>query len=454
VRAALEDDQESGADCYLVELIAMCGWPRGGTLTVGGDPLRPVVFRSAAGSPTEEDWLGIRLRPRSTGVIENATISHAQQAIYAQKPDVLRVTDSTILEAGVRGIRCKSNPDSTDQVLISRNRVSADIVGINLVDCRAVAERNTVDYNGSYGVVIEGDRGTNFHHNCVESPPEWYLNFCAVRVLNPEGRLVIDGNRFGDQGFGIPNIGIQYECAKSSTDTAMIKNNEIIMAAVGDTSIGFGMYFYDGRPLVRANTITGEKFQAAFYVDGSAGGIPDLGDTTAGDCCGDTTLAGCNRIVPDDSPNWYVYATAAVTDTVKAECNYWDPEPTDDYFHGPVDWNPYLKDDPSESRGSWDADEAGDLPLALELLPNTPNPFNPETAFRFALPQATQVKLEVYDLAGRHVRTLVDELVQAGWQTARWDGRADGGARVASGVYFCRLAVGSCELSRKVVVLK
>jgi flagellar hook assembly protein FlgD len=74
--------------------------------------------------------------------------------------------------------------------------------------------------------------------------------------------------------------------------------------------------------------------------------------------------------------------------------------------------------------------------------------------FRFAVPQATQVKLEVYDLAGRHVRTLVDGLVQAGWQTARWDGRSDAGARVASGVYFCRLEAGTRELSRKVVVLK
>ncbi len=48
----------------------------------------------------------------------------------------------------------------------------------------------------------------------------------------------------------------------------------------------------------------------------------------------------------------------------------------------------------------------------------------------------------------------VDGLVPAGWQTARWDGRADRGERVASGVYFCRLEAGSRELSRKVVVLK
>ena len=70
------------------------------------------------------------------------------------------------------------------------------------------------------------------------------------------------------------------------------------------------------------------------------------------------------------------------------------------------------------------------------------------------MPDAQEVRLEVYDLAGRHVRTLVDGPVQAGWQTARWDGRTDGGTRVASGVYFCRLEARTRELSRKVVVLK
>jgi len=217
------------------------------------------------------------------------------------------------------------------------------------------------------------------------------------------------------------------------------------------------MYNYDAKPRVRRNTITGKTVPIAFFVGGTSSMLPSLGRAVGDSCtaCEVTTQGGCNRVITEDDPaEWYVYADTR--DSVWAQCNYWDPEPQSSQFHGFVAWDPYLDDDPGGGRGLPEpADgEEQDLPLVLELLPNTPNPFNPETVFRFALPEATQVKLAVYDLAGRQVRTLVDGLVPAGWQTARWDGRADRGERVASGVYFCRLEAGSRELSRKVVVLK
>ena len=92
--------------------------------------------------------------------------------------------------------------------------------------------------------------------------------------------------------------------------------------------------------------------------------------------------------------------------------------------------------------------------MVATLLQNAPNPFNPDTVFRFGLPQAGQVKLDIYDLTGRHVRTLVDGMVGAGWQTVVWDGRGDRGERVASGVYFCWFEAGGVSESRKVVILK
>ena len=76
------------------------------------------------------------------------------------------------------------------------------------------------------------------------------------------------------------------------------------------------------------------------------------------------------------------------------------------------------------------------LPAAVALLPNYPNPFNPVTEIRFELPQASQVSLEVYDILGRRVATLVEGTVAAGVQTATFDAR-----RLASGVYITRLQV-------------
>jgi len=74
------------------------------------------------------------------------------------------------------------------------------------------------------------------------------------------------------------------------------------------------------------------------------------------------------------------------------------------------------------------------LPTAYDLSQNYPNPFNPTTTIRYALPQASQVSLEVYDMLGRRVATLVEGPRAAGYHTAIFDGSA-----LASGVYIYRL---------------
>jgi len=86
---------------------------------------------------------------------------------------------------------------------------------------------------------------------------------------------------------------------------------------------------------------------------------------------------------------------------------------------------------------------------SLELLPNQPNPFNPETTIRFVVPEKMRVTLSVYDVAGRVVATLVDEVRDPGFHTVAWT--ADG---MASGVYFAKLRAGKTDVSRKMVLLK
>ncbi len=97
------------------------------------------------------------------------------------------------------------------------------------------------------------------------------------------------------------------------------------------------------------------------------------------------------------------------------------------------------------------------VPVALaapRLYPSQPNPFNPATTIAFALSEARRVKLEIYDAAGRRVRVLVDEDRPAGHFDIPWDGNADDGSRVASGVYFCRMAAGSFSDTKRMTLLK
>ncbi len=95
----------------------------------------------------------------------------------------------------------------------------------------------------------------------------------------------------------------------------------------------------------------------------------------------------------------------------------------------------------------------GQLPTVFSLASAQPNPFNPSTQIRFSVPQAGHVSLKVYDAAGRHVRTLVDDTRAAGQFAVTWDGRRDSGAAAAAGVYLYKLeANGSIQTRRMVMV--
>jgi hypothetical protein len=86
---------------------------------------------------------------------------------------------------------------------------------------------------------------------------------------------------------------------------------------------------------------------------------------------------------------------------------------------------------------------------------NYPNPFNPKTSIRYALPAAGPVALRIYDAAGRLVRTLIEsETTAAGSHETRWDGTDSQGRGVAAGIYFARIEVGGREASGKLVLLK
>ena len=94
------------------------------------------------------------------------------------------------------------------------------------------------------------------------------------------------------------------------------------------------------------------------------------------------------------------------------------------------------------------------LPKPFALGRNYPNPFNPGTTISYDLPRQAQVTLEVFNVVGRKVATLVNGRQEAGHRTVQWDGRDDSGAATASGVYFYRLSAGEFVATAKMVLLK
>lgn len=108
-----------------------------------------------------------------------------------------------------------------------------------------------------------------------------------------------------------------------------------------------------------------------------------------------------------------------------------------------------LRDKPTSVSNS-----GGSLPHAFALHYNYPNPFNPETVIQYEIPQQAEVKLEVYNTIGQRIRTLVDAETAPGTYQVMWDGRDDGGIRVASGLYFYRLKTDAFVNTKRMLLLK
>ena len=94
------------------------------------------------------------------------------------------------------------------------------------------------------------------------------------------------------------------------------------------------------------------------------------------------------------------------------------------------------------------------LPALSGLGPNYPNPFTPAPGSSTAWPTRGPVRLEVYNVLGQRVRTLVDEFKYAGSYQVHWDARDQGGTPAAAGVYVTRLQYPDGEQTRRLLLLK
>jgi endonuclease/exonuclease/phosphatase family metal-dependent hydrolase len=95
-----------------------------------------------------------------------------------------------------------------------------------------------------------------------------------------------------------------------------------------------------------------------------------------------------------------------------------------------------------------------DGPAALALSPGSPNPFTDRTTMNLSLPTPARALVEIYDVSGRLVATLVDGMLPAGVNAITWDGLDASGARSATGIYFCRAQVGEWRQATKAVLVR
>ena len=93
----------------------------------------------------------------------------------------------------------------------------------------------------------------------------------------------------------------------------------------------------------------------------------------------------------------------------------------------------------------------GNIPSDFALYQNHPNPFNPDTEIRYDLRETSNVRLEIFNISGQKVCTLVDGMETMGYKTATWNGRSSDGKSAASGIYIYRLTAEGHQSGEKFV---
>ena len=127
---------------------------------------------------------------------------------------------------------------------------------------------------------------------------------------------------------------------------------------------------------------------------------------------------------------------------------------------GGADWNSFMEsavraqqkynDFPTAVDGEF----ASPVPGSFILRQNYPNPFNPATSISLSIPQADRVRVDIYDILGRLVRTLCDDRLPAGTHAFAWDGATAAHEPAASGIYFTRARYGNSAQTCKMLLIK
>ena len=95
-----------------------------------------------------------------------------------------------------------------------------------------------------------------------------------------------------------------------------------------------------------------------------------------------------------------------------------------------------------------------EIPHSYRLHQNYPNPFNPITTLSYDLPEDAMVNTTIYDMMGKHVKTLINNTQNAGNKSIKWNATNDDGAPVSAGLYLYRIQAGDFRQSKKMVLLK
>lgn len=406
-----------------------------GTLIAEGTASNPIEFKSLVDNPAPGDWYGINfVSESSSGSLSHCIIHDAKCGVKSGV--TIEMNHCEITCCSVAGIYLYDDLDSTMVVnnesvikncTISENMIFEDAVGMRIWNCplEVTVDSCTVNMN-DLGIWVSNARPTISHCEIASNREDgiWVTSYQYPAPYPyptiTQCQILLNGNS-----------GIHCQWNKAHVSYTKIWQN----SCYGVLADGVDAYPEFDHSKIISNGLHGVRAQV--------NGNPILGNASLG--------IGQNNSIYGQTKNVY----NATSNTVMAENCWWGAAPPDkNKFYGTVDYNPYLTSDPVPYLAS----RRPQTPTVLALAQNYPNPFGSAsgtTSIGYAIPSSgTRVVLRVYDVSGRLVRTLVDGPKESNRYVTTWDGKNDRGARVAAGIYLCKLQYGSRSITKKMVVVR
>lgn len=415
-----------------------------GELTAAGTPSDSIVLN---GPPGQIGWAGVVIRGAGTDTLRFCKVmGSGNQAgggirLEGASASVLVTNCKVLAAAPALRIAQTSGPVTVTDCAFNATTIGVEQYGtsgpVTLRNCRIDAATAGVSLSGlvadtrisgcqirgnETGVAINGCAGTV---RCSALTCSGAME--GVRVESSPGPVEIEHSVFSDCFTGATMVGasaVRFERCNLSYN-------------------GYGLYSLDASPVVVTSKFIGNG--TGVLATAASTAVPNLGDLL-------------NEMIDDDGLNCFDNLTFDVDNqsavTVMAQGDWWGESPPDpSRIRGPVNYDYWTTEclAPPTDVPPGERSSTGPI-LALRL--STSNPGSPPVRIALGLPVRGDVRLEVFDVRGRRVRTVASGVRQAGESVEVWDGNDAHGGRVSSGIYYLRLEASSRIIARKVVVVQ
>ncbi|MCA1803002.1 MAG: right-handed parallel beta-helix repeat-containing protein, partial [Rhodothermaceae bacterium] len=382
---------------------------------------------------------GVAFSTSSDVTLTGNTIGeNGEYGIYIDRfTDNATISANTISDNGLFGIYMENQ--LTDFTTVEGNTITGHQTDIYMDEIRR--QQNIHDNVFGTGILIAGETSDNFDHfmsgNTVNGKTLFYSRQDSIPEIpaDPGQIIIFNGGYVEIDGFDFENVAAGVQVGFS--DTLIIRNTTFSELQTGLNATG------TEQVTIEDNTFSGNAVGVILQGDHAPGVFENNGFFA------NSVGLDADNLSPDADArnNWW----GSVSGPSGGEE---DPETetiadgSGDAIVGSVRFDPWLGQTTNLSHDGMGPDGEG-LPVAFELGQNYPNPFNPSTLIAYSVPETAHIRISVYDLIGRKIAVLVDQVREPGRYQVGFDASA-----LSSGVYLYHIDAGSHAITRKMTLVK